>query len=108
MDLDEAGLTHITKRNRNLVRAVNVRRGLTRKDECIPEDHYKKRFPELEEKLLDAYYEFKGWNKEGIPTRESLHELSLDYVADDFLRRGILTDNGATPAKESSAETEKK
>jgi benzoyl-CoA reductase subunit BamB len=90
MDLDEAGLTHITKRNRNLVRAVNVRRGLTRKDECIPEDHYKKRFPELEAKLLDAYYEFKGWNKEGIPTKESLHELALDYVSEDLEHRGII------------------
>ena len=90
MDMDEAGLTHITKRNRTLLRAVNVRRGLRRADEKPPEDHWKKRFPELEQKLLDAYYEFKGWNKDGIPTKDSLHELGLDYVAEDFERRGIL------------------
>jgi benzoyl-CoA reductase subunit BamB len=90
MEMDEAGLTQITKRNRTLIRAVNVRRGLRRADEKPPEDHWKKRFPELEEKLLDAYYEFKGWNKEGIPTKESLHELNLDYVAEDFEKRGIL------------------
>jgi benzoyl-CoA reductase subunit BamB len=90
IDIDEAGLTQITKRNRTLLRAVNVRRGLRRADEKPPEDHWKKRFPELEEKLLDAYYKFKGWNKDGIPTKESLHELGMDYVAEDFEQRGII------------------
>jgi benzoyl-CoA reductase subunit BamB len=90
IDMDEARLTQVFNRNRNLVRAINVRRGLRRADEQPPEDHWKKRFPELEEKLLDAYYEFKGWNKDGIPTKESLHELGLDYVAEDFEKRGIL------------------
>jgi benzoyl-CoA reductase subunit BamB len=90
MDMDEAGLTQIYNRNRNLIRAINVRRGLRRADEKPPEDHWKKRFPELEEKLLDAYYKFKGWNHEGIPTKETLHALGLDYVSEDFEQRGIL------------------
>jgi aldehyde:ferredoxin oxidoreductase len=90
IDMDEAGLTHVTKRNRTLVRAVNARRGLTRKDECIPEDHYKKRFPELEAQLLDAYYKFKGWDNQGIPTKESLQELDLGYVSEDLEHRGII------------------
>jgi aldehyde:ferredoxin oxidoreductase len=106
--MDEAGLTQVARRNRNLVRAVNIRRGMRRADEKPPEDHWKKRFPELEEKLLDAYYKFKGWNNQGIPTKETLHELSLDYVSEDFLQRGILTDNEGTPSKETSVETEKK
>jgi benzoyl-CoA reductase subunit BamB len=93
IDLDEAGLTQITKRNRALLRAINVRRGLRRADEKPPEDHWKKRFPDLEAKLLDAYYKFKGWNNEGIPTKETLRELALDYVAEDFLQRGILRGN---------------
>ncbi len=107
MDLDEAGLTQITRRNRTLVRAVNVRRGLRRADEKPPEDHWKKRFPELEAKLLDAYYKFKGWNNDGIPTKEALQKLALDYVAEDFLQRGILTPNGDTLQKETSPETDK-
>ena len=90
IDMDEAGLTQITKRNRTLLRAVNVRRGLRRADEKPPEDHWKKRFPELEEKLLDAYYKFKGWDHQGIPTKESLHELGMDYVSEDFEQRGIV------------------
>ena len=90
LELDEDSLTHLTRRNRDLVRANNIRRGMTRADEAPPADHWKRRFPELEEKLLDTYYEFKGWNREGVPTLESLHELGLDYVAEDFLERGIL------------------
>ncbi|MBN1566857.1 MAG: aldehyde dehydrogenase [Acidobacteria bacterium] len=89
-DVDEASLTRITRRNRNLVRAVNVRRGLRRADEKPPEDHWKKRFPELEAKLLDAYYQFKGWDNDGIPTKETLKDLDLAYVAEDFEQRGII------------------
>ncbi len=90
IDMDEAGLTQIAKRNRTLVRAVNIRRGMRRADEKPPEDHWKKRFPELETKLLDEYYKFKGWDHQGIPTKESLHELGMDYVAEDLQQRGII------------------
>ncbi len=97
-DLDEEGLVHLTKRNRNLVRANNLRRGMRRKDEKPPEDHWKRRFPELEEKLLNEYYKYKGWNQDGIPTRETLHDLDLDYVYDDFVERGILKDDSKVGA----------
>jgi len=90
IEMDEAGLTQVYKRNRNLIRSINVRRGLRRADEKPPEDHWKKRFPELEEKLLDAYYKFKGWNNQGIPTKETLQELDLGYVAEDLEQRGII------------------
>jgi benzoyl-CoA reductase subunit BamB len=90
IDTDEEGLKKVYRRNRTLIRAINVRRGLRRADEKPPEDHWKKRFPELEEKLLDAYYKFKGWNNDGIPTKESLQELDLAYVAEDFEQRGII------------------
>jgi hypothetical protein len=62
----------------------------------------------METKLLDAYYEFKGWNNDGIPTKETLDELGLDYVSEDFLERGILTDSEGQPSKEISAGKEKK
>jgi len=92
IDMDEDTLSQAAKRYRTLVRAINIRRGMRRKDERPPEDHWKKRFPELEKELLDTYYKFKGWNNDGIPTKESLHELGLDYVSEDFLERGILMD----------------
>jgi len=92
LDIDEAELWKIAKRNRTLIRAINIRRGMRRIDEKPPEDHWKKRFPEYEAKLLDEYYKFKGWNNEGIPTKESLHELDLGYVSGDLVQRGIIKD----------------
>ena len=100
LDLDEAGLKHVIRRTRTLVRAINILRGMRRTDEKPPDDHWKYRFPELETKLLDAYYRFKGWTSDGIPTRATLHELDLDHIADEFLRRGILKEEeeDAAPA----------
>src|SRR4030042_2229932 len=108
IDMDEAGLTRIYNRNRTLIRAINVRRGLRRADEKPPQDHWKKRFPELEEKLLDAYYKFKGWNMDGIPTKETLQELDLAYVSEDLIQRGILVEDQDTPSNKTSVETDKK
>jgi benzoyl-CoA reductase subunit BamB len=108
IDMDEDKLTKATKRYRTLVRAVNIRRGMRRKDEKPPEDHWKKRFPELEAQLLDAYYKLKGWNKDGIPTQESLQELGLDYVSEDFIQRGILTESEQADSKQTPAVKEKK
>lgn len=108
IDLDEEGLKKIYRRNRNLLRAINVRRGLRRADEKPPENHWKKRFPELEKQLLDGYYKFKGWNDDGIPTEKTLRELNLDYIADDFLKRGILTNGDESSSPEASLEAANK
>ncbi len=96
--MDEEKLTKSAKRYRTLVRAINIRLGMRRKDEVPPDDHWKKRFPELEEKLLDAYYKMKGWNNDGIPTKEFLQEMGLDYVAKEFEKRGIYTEGNAASA----------
>jgi benzoyl-CoA reductase subunit BamB len=90
MDVDEEGLKEIYRRNRTLLRSINVRRGMRRSDEVPPEDHWKKRYPELEAKLLDGYYKFKGWNNDGIPTKQTLHDLGMGFVAEDFEQRGII------------------
>ncbi len=102
IEMDEDSLSLAAKRYRTLIRAFNTRRGMRRKDETPPEDHWKKRFPELEKELLDTYYKFKGWNDEGIPTKEALYELGLGYVADEFLERGIL--KAEDNVKETAAE----
>jgi aldehyde:ferredoxin oxidoreductase len=106
IDLDTDGLWEIARRNRNLIRALNIRRGLRRKDERPPEDHWQKRDPEMETKLLDAYYEFKGWNSDGIPTQETLAALCLDFVSEDFAERGILTDSEAGSSNKDLADNE--
>jgi len=102
MEIDEAKLWQIAERNRTLIRAINVRRGMRRKDERPPEDHWKKRYPEMEAKLLDEYYKYKGWNNEGIPTKETLDKLGLDYVSQDFEQRGVYKEKKAKAAKSAT------
>ncbi len=99
LDIDSDLLWEIAKRNRNLIRALNIRRGMRRKDEKPPEDHWKHRDPEMETRLLDEYYKFKGWDNDGVPTRRTLDELGLDYVSKDFLERGILTDGDGSSSE---------
>ncbi len=103
-EMDEEKLTEIARRNRTLLRAFNNRRGMTRADEVPPDDHWKKRFPELEKQLLDAYYKFKGWNDNGIPTKKTLDGLGLSFVADDLIARGILTATDTASAEPAAAE----
>jgi len=76
----------------NLARAFNVREGLTRADDTLPKRLLEEPLPEgpaeghkVEklDQMLDAYYEFRGWDKKtGKPTTERLKELELDYVVD--------------------------
>jgi benzoyl-CoA reductase subunit BamB len=93
IEMDEEKLSQAAKRYRTLVRAINISRGMRRKDDQPPKNHWKKRFPELEKELLDTYYKFKGWNNNGVPTEESLRELGLDFVADEFIKRGIYNES---------------
>ena len=79
------------KRYRTLVRAFNINRGMRRKDEKPPANHWKKRFPELEEQLLDAYYKLKGW-----PTPHSSARCSSLPAS---------TKSNATPRRPPSAPT---
>jgi aldehyde:ferredoxin oxidoreductase len=36
------------------------------------------------DKFLDEYYQLRGWTEAGIPTREKLKELGLNYVIKDM------------------------
>lgn len=97
-EMSKDKLWKTAQRIRTLVRALNNRRGLRRKHERPPEDHWAVRDEKYEQGLLSKYYEFKGWNSEGIPTREKLESLDLGYVADDLEQRGILTVAETAPA----------
>jgi benzoyl-CoA reductase subunit BamB len=99
MEYDEAKLNKTINRVRNLVRCNNIRRGMRRADEKPPQDHWKNRFPDLEKKLLDTYYKFKGWNEKGIPTKETLKDLELGYVAEEFEKRGIYSEGEQGPSQ---------
>jgi len=72
----------------NLERVFNVREGLTRADDTLPKRLLEEPLPEGPAKgqvvdlepLLDAYYKFRGWDKNGKPTPEKLKELGLDWL----------------------------
>ena len=107
LEMDKPKLWKTFQRIRTLVRAVNVKRGLRRKDERPPEDHWAVRDEKYEQELLSKYYAFKGWNEQGIPTRETLEGLDLGYVADELEEIGILTADDKAPAAERVADAAK-
>lgn len=90
LEFDEEKLWETAGRIRTFIRAINNIRGLRREDEKPPEDHWAVRDPELEKKLLDEYYRFKGWNHEGIPTKDTLIRYGLDFVIPEFERKNLL------------------
>jgi aldehyde:ferredoxin oxidoreductase len=83
MSLDE--LMKTGERIWNLERLFNFRAGLTGKDDRLPDRLLKEpissgpakgRVVELA-KMLPEYYELRGWDKEGQPTKARLKELGL-------------------------------
>jgi aldehyde:ferredoxin oxidoreductase len=84
----------VGERVNNLAKAFNVREGFTRADDTLPErlmteplkaggskGHFISK-GDLDT-MLDEYYTLRGWDEEtGMPTREKLTDLRLEYVAD--------------------------
>ncbi len=74
----------------NQARMFNMREGASRKDDTLPKRLLEEPLPDGPaaglvvdlEPLLDAYYEFRGWDLEtGCPTASKLEELGLGYLA---------------------------
>jgi len=83
MELNE--MVQTGERGFNLKRMINVRLGVTRKDDNLPkrllteptqEGGAKGRIPPLEI-MLKEYYQERGWDEAGIPTQAKLIELGL-------------------------------
>jgi aldehyde:ferredoxin oxidoreductase len=85
-------LNEVAERIINLERLFNIREGISRKDDTLPYKvmweeiatgpHKGQRIlPEKLEELLDSYYDKRGWDRNGIPSRERLEHLGLsEYV----------------------------
>jgi aldehyde:ferredoxin oxidoreductase len=96
-DITPHEMMTVGERAFNLCRAFNVREGITRKDDNLPE-RVMKPLPEgmykgeafsteTLDRMLDYYYENRGWDvTSGIPTDRKLKELELDYVAEELTR----------------------
>ena len=94
-DVNSKDLMRIGERILNLCRAFNVREGVTQRDDTLPErlmeplseGPYKGEAISRDtlNKMLDYYYEFRGGDKEtGIPKKEVLERLGLNYVAKEL------------------------
>lgn len=87
-DIDAGEIEMIGERIYNLERLINVRRGVSRKQDTLPYRTMNEPIPEGPAKgrlcrqedldaMLDEYYELRGWSKDGIPTEEKLRQLGL-------------------------------
>ena len=72
----------------NTTRLFSVREGISAADDVLPNRFYKEKMPEgfakdqhikpeLLEKAKQEYYEMRGWDNNGIPTKEKLTQLNL-------------------------------
>jgi aldehyde:ferredoxin oxidoreductase len=89
-------IQEIGRRRLNLMRAFNAREGLTRDDDTLPKKLFNKALAggrsdgiliESEELQtgLDLYHEQAGWDAgTGTPTRATLEDVGLGWVADDL------------------------
>jgi len=84
-------LMTIGERIYTLERLIINREGRFRKDDMIPERLRTEKMPEGQAKghvvsdeiyntMLDEYYEVRGWDMNGRPTKGRLYELSLDNI----------------------------
>jgi len=85
---DSEFLWHVGEKIFNPERMFNVREGLGRKDDAFPKRITDESVPEgpgkgqvfEAEPMLDEYYEARGWDKNGIPTKEKLNKLGLGFT----------------------------
>jgi aldehyde:ferredoxin oxidoreductase len=79
-----ADMVKVGERINNLERLFNLREGYTRKDDDLPV-RFLEPLPTGQSKgqtfdinkTLDSYYKLRGWNEQGIPTKQKLKELSI-------------------------------
>jgi aldehyde:ferredoxin oxidoreductase len=102
LDISPRDLMKTCERLFTLFKAYPIREGMTRKDDDWPERFYKEPGDEgrakgkvldraAMDKLLDGYYEVRGWDKKtGIPPKAKWLELGLDDVAQELDEMGIL------------------
>ncbi|MCX8150519.1 MAG: aldehyde ferredoxin oxidoreductase family protein [Candidatus Bathyarchaeota archaeon] len=82
------------ERINTIARVINVREGLSRKDDTLPWKVMNQPIPddgpvkgavvtqdELD-LLLDDYYQARGWTPDGVPTAEKLKELGMEDLVD--------------------------
>lgn len=86
----EEDLMQIGERVWTLERLYNLREGFTSEDDTLPprllnepvKEGPSEGFTARLAPMLEEYYAFRGWDKQGVPTPEKLKELSLDFATE--------------------------
>ena len=87
-DMDVAELERVGERIINLERVFNVREGVRRRDDVLPWRVMREPIPdgpsagmhcppEELDLMLDRYYALRGWDADGVPTRDTLDRLQV-------------------------------
>lgn len=90
-DVSMYELVSVAARTLNLARVINLREGLTKDDDWLPDRFFK---PQTSGSLsetsvdqvelrqaIDTYYEMMGWNSDGVPMTGTLHDLGIGWAA---------------------------
>jgi len=92
MDVSADELRMVAERINTLARLINIREGLSRKDDSLPwkvlnvpipdDGPVKGAFVSQDELdlMLDDYYEARGWTLDGVPKAEQLKTLGMDEL----------------------------
>jgi aldehyde:ferredoxin oxidoreductase len=94
-DMSPSELMLVGERSYNIQKSFNVREGLSRKDDKlpyrvthdpIPKGVSKGSYVKEEElqKMLDDYYQVRGWSREGVPTKVKLQIIDLSDLITDI------------------------
>ncbi len=83
-------LLKVGEKSNTMARCFNLREGLTNKDDKLPDRFFEaftsgplkdKAIDKEEfEKAIKTYYAMQGWDENGVPTKEKLAELDLDWI----------------------------
>lgn len=91
----------VGERLNNLARVFNIREGLTRKDDTLPERLMTEPIKAGGSKgqyipkdkldmMLDEYYSDRGWTSQGVPTKQKLQDLGLSNAIEVLDSMGLV------------------
>ncbi len=91
--VDEESLWRSGERITTLERAYNLRHGLERADDTLPDRFHEEPLPSTEppgrlvtelDRMVEDYYALRGWDEDGVPTPETLERLELGDLIPDL------------------------
>ena len=87
--MESAELMKVVERGVTLARIFNIREGFSAKDDSLPrrfattppDSPLKGIDPKKLQQAQKTYYHIMGWDEKGIPIREKLAELEINWAA---------------------------